>query len=290
MSKRPFPTFCGCAPTAAFQIPISWPSPWSSAAHRSLMLDMPVQGMRAASLATVDLGDVEAGPKSGGPFLQPVTTVQTGASGTPQIYHAGIVVSRELLIGDDAGVIASLAAQLAGTAARIEAKALAALIDLNGALADGSNLITASNTASTTGLSAASLGEASEILLGTTQDNGAVTGIMPRYLVVPPGQLIAGLALVATLVSSGTPPIEVVCLPWLSSGAVYLLGDPQESAVFIRSFPSVYDGEPIIEQTRSVDIDDEGNPVYFDGIAWRFLHAVGVDAVDRKGIAKISMS
>ncbi len=162
-----------------------------SKAHRQLMLDVPTKGVRSTELPTVDLSDWEVTSAGTQKVFVEVTE---GASAKPKIYSGIVHLSRELLISDDIGAINALLSQLGAATARLEARALASLLDTNGNLADGAPLIGADNTASTTGLSAASLGEAAEILFTVTTASGNVANLTPKFLIVPPSQWVAALA------------------------------------------------------------------------------------------------
>ena len=155
----------------------------AAAPYRPLMFDLPTAGFKPGEVALVDLGDV--GAVTGAIPEQPVISVETGAMTAPTLYTAKFRVSREVIIGDDIGFVASLTSQAGAMGARLEAKALAALIEANPALPDGDNLIVSANTTSATGLDSTSLAEAAGKMLTAATPAGNVAAVRPSFLLTP---------------------------------------------------------------------------------------------------------
>jgi hypothetical protein len=86
-----------------------------------------------------------------------------------------------------------------------------------------------------------------------------------------------------------TPRLVVVVNSWLSGSAAYLLADPQESPVFVRSFPEGSGPlRPDIGRISATVYDETGAPLVYDGQAYLFEHIFGIAAVDRQGIVKLT--
>ena len=136
--------------------------------HAPLCYDLPLKGMKAAELPELDLGQLTRTSNTGQPELLALTELQTGATVQPYTFAARFLVSRELLINDDAGVITSAVRQLGAHCGRLEAELLAGQINSNVTLADGDNLITTSNTAGTTGLDVSALDAGMALLRSNT--------------------------------------------------------------------------------------------------------------------------
>lgn len=259
-----------------------------SSEHSQVLFDLPVKGMRPATLPVLDLGELQKIPGAGGPINLANLSVSEGGTVRPYIWSARFIVSRELLVNDDLGVISLAARQLGGHCSRLEASRIAALLIANVNLSDGAPLIGAGNSTASVGLTANSLSEGLGLLRTRTTPAGNVANVRGKYLLVPGA--LEGLALqAANLLCNGNEPrLTVVVNSWLTGNSCYLLSDPLESPVFVRSYPEGFEPVPTIERVRSIADPETGEPFYFDGQAFRAEHIVGIDAVDRMGIVKIT--
>ena len=245
-----------------------------SAEHGSICRDIVARNLRPISFPELDLGELSFIPKSGGPIQFAPILASAGVTGEPSVFGARFLVSRQMLINGDADIITSATEQLSGHAARIEAAQIAAVIQANGNLGDGAPLIGAGNSVSGGVATITGLGNAAAKLRTNTTGVGNVGNIKPAFWVVPGDSEIAAAATVASLYA-GVPGIQVICNPWLPSGASYLLGDPAIAPVIARmalNFPNT----PSVSRVRT--------PLTYDGQAFRFEFITGIQAIGRNGI------
>jgi hypothetical protein len=255
----------------------------------AVVLDVGGKGYKPTEVPTIDAGELKQVPRAGGPIDLPVVTIGTGNSVTPVEFLVRFLVSRELMISDELGVVAQAVNQLVGQSVRIEGEMLGTLVNTNANLADGSPLITGNNDLSSGGdVDAATLNSALAQLATQAAPSGSLANLSGAILLVAPNVLATAWALVATLASSGQPPIRVVPNSWLTAGTAYLLADPQESPVFVRSIPDFMEGRPEVVRTNATEMDDDGKVLTYDGQAFLFRHVVGIAAVDRLGIVRLA--
>jgi hypothetical protein len=255
--------------------------------HLQVVMDLPVKGMRPAALPVIDLGELQKIPGAGGPVPASALDVRVGQTVKPYVWAARFIISRELLISDEIGLLGQIARQLAGHCSRLEAKRIGELLNANGNLSDGAPLIGPSNTSIATGISASALSEALGLLRTRTTPAGSVANLRGRFLLVPPA--LEGLALVAAreLMNGPEARLTVVVNSWLSGKSSYLLTDPLDAPVFIRSFPEGFEPIPSIERIARIVIPETNEPVHYDGQAFSASTIVGVDAVGRLGVVKL---
>jgi len=222
-----------------------------SSEHRAICKDLATRGLKPSQTPVVDLGEPSREPAGSGPVNLSLTTIESGATVRPYAWSSRVHFSRELLISDDAGLLALVAAQLSGHASRLEAAQIAAQIAANPTLGDGDQLIVSENSTSATGLDVTSVGEALSLMRTNTTPSGAVANVRGRFLLVPASKEAVATILTASMAVGNAPRLEVIVNSWLSGSDCYLVASPDESPVFIRSFPDSSDGRPEVERTVS---------------------------------------
>ena len=113
-----------------------------AAEHAAIVRDIQLNDLRPVHFPTLDLGELQAIPKVGGPIQTPVIVPGAGATGEATLFSGTFTVARRLLIDDEAGLIVGAVQQLVGHAARLEAAAIASVISTNATI-NGTALITA---------------------------------------------------------------------------------------------------------------------------------------------------
>lgn len=254
--------------------------------HSQLLKDLPTEGLKFSELVRVDIGTFEEIPRAGGPIQLAPNSVDVGARIEPAVYAFLILIGRHILINERAEILAQLPVQVVGHGARLEAQLTANILSSNAPLYDGLPLFGASNSVVPKGLNKLSLGEALYMLRTQTMTNGNVANLRGEFLVVPALREVDALELVATL-GGRSPRLTVVPLAWLPAGYCYVMADPEESPVLVRSRPIGFPAEPTIERRPPVTVDADGNTQHFDGQAFKAEHIVGIQAVDRTGIVRI---
>jgi hypothetical protein len=259
--------------------------------HSQIVLDMQVRGMRPANVPVLDLGELTRTPNGFGPAEWTRMAIQPGAVVRPYVWSAVFGIGREMLVNDDSGVIALAGRQLSGHCARLESKRIADLLNANANLADGLPLIGTGNDV----MAAASemppnsaIGMAFNYLRTALTPSGNKGNVNGKFLLVSPLVEEWALERVHNLSSGSKPRLTIVVNPWLSQYAAYMLADPRESAVFIRSRPEGFPLEPTILRLQWMADQKTGEPVYYEGQILKVEHVIGIDAVSRQGIVRMS--
>ena len=250
-------------------------------------LDLPTKGLYPVQTPVLDLGELSDDPTEAG-RLVPID-VSEGETVTPRIYGWKFLASRALLLGDGDAILAAWTAQMGGHCARMVPRMIGAVLTTNAALADGTALLTTSNTTSATGLDLTALAEASAILRNATTPVGNILGARPGFLMVPPSKEMPARVLLASMAKADDPPIRLLVNPWQPSDS-YLLANTADAAVFGRVFPSAWGKAPRIERVSPSVRRPDGNLDYYDGQAFRAEIALGVQPIGRLGIVKIPAS
>lgn len=229
----------GSALSVMFRAPLVNSYAASARENDPLFWDVSTKDYKPISFPVADILDLKESPDSPGGMasaisLQPLST-SGGEVGQPYRYVARIQIARSLIVSDDFQLVAAAMAQLGAHAARIEPQRLAAIINSN-ATVNSVALFGGDNTTSSTGISASSLGEAVGKLRKMTSASGNVLNLPGSVWLVPVEKYVAALGVIAGLtLATGTPPIRVVCNPWLSSSVdSYLLPAPEIAPVFAR--------------------------------------------------------
>ena len=248
------------------------------AEYAVIVRDVEIRDLRPVHFPTLDLGELQAIPKAGGPIQTPVIVPGVGATGEATLFSGTFTVSRRLLIDDEAGLIVGAVQQLVGHAARLEAAAIASAIAANAAI-DGTALITAENTTAGGAVTDTGVGAGLALLRTRTTPAGSTANIRGAHLLVHPSDELLALKTVASISAPSSVRLSVVVNPWLGTGASYLLADPAAAPVFNRLLLSV-PPRPSVENRRA--------PPNMDGTAYRVSHVFGITAVGRQGIVKVT--
>jgi hypothetical protein len=254
-----------------------------AAEWKSLVRSVPSRGMKGIEAPLVDVGEVQDTTNAGLAARMPLVTVDPGTAVTPRTYASRFLISRELMANDSADAIALAWSQLAGAYARLPMAMIASLVETNANLADGAPLIGSSNTTSGTGLDATTIGQALALLRTATTRSGNVANVRGAILMCPPS--MEGTALILNESMRGRFTIAVNS--WLTTDDVYMLADPTESITFLHTFPDSLGEMPTVDTVRPYDYGTNGEVEHYDGIAHAVRFVVGINAVDRSGIAKI---
>lgn len=151
-----------------------------------------------------------------------------GLSAKLSTYGRNIGVSRQLLLTDDIGLIASAFSNFGASAARREAQLVYALIESNPALADAELMFDAGHgNVLAAAFDEASLGVAMGMLRSLPDPFGAASNFDAAVLVVA-----GSLELLARrIVRDAGLDLQVVASPWLAAGRWYLLPSPDVAPV-----------------------------------------------------------
>jgi hypothetical protein len=255
----------------------------------AVVKNVTAHGVRPVETPTLMLGDIVQADFA---RLLPLATVATGDSVDVSLYAARFLIGRALILNDEAGAVATAASQLGGMAARLEAKAVAAVLNSpTTAMADGTaRFVSGTNETVATGLDVSSANEALGLLRQQTftGPNGFESGYVnaiAKTLLVPP----SSLATAWTLNVAFGQPLRIVSNAWLDGSAAFLFADPQVAPALIRARPRAYQ-TPGIVQTAAVDNLPDGTEQQFDGLAMRFEHAFGIGMASRLGVVRIPLS
>lgn len=151
-----------------------------------------------------------------------------GLSAKLSTFGRNILISRQLLLTDDIGLIASAFANFGASAARREAWQVYALLESNPALADAELMFDAAHgNVLAAAFDEANLGVAMGMLRSLADPFGAVSNFDAAVLVVE-GRLEF---LARRLVRDAGLDLKVVASPWLAVGRWYLLPNPDVAPV-----------------------------------------------------------
>lgn len=245
-----------------------------------VLFNAPARGIRPVELPLMDLGEVTKVPPCGGPVPLPMITITSATVAAPALFAARFLVSRQIVVGDDIGVIDHAVRQLAGMTARIQDRLAAEALD-------AASIV----TTSAVGLDTSALGEALALLRTRTTRGGNKANLKGSFLIVPPGKEVVARILVSSLSYGAQPPVlGIIVNPWLGT-ASYLLCAPRQTPVLARPMPVGDSGLPIVFPTGAHDVNPEtGEEMAYDGLAIRFEQYIGVSVVDTTGAIKIPAS
>lgn len=152
-----------------------------------------------------------------------------GLSAKLSTFGRNIVISRQLLLTDDIGLIASAFANFGASAARREAWQVYALLESNPALADAELMFDAAHgNVLAAAFDEANLGIAMGMLRSLSDPFGAVSNFDAAVLVVEGRLEFLARRLVR---DAGLLDVKVVASPWLAAGRWYLMPSPDIAPV-----------------------------------------------------------
>lgn len=201
---------------------------------------------------------------------------------------ANFIVSRQAIINDDAGSIVAMSRAIGTQSALAVASEVAAKLSDTSNLDDGVPLFSATSTianlynASAAAPSVTTYDAGNTLLWRQPTPAGSIAGQSARYLVVPPelygtANVLAN-ALFAMPAGSIDRPLDVVCLPHLSSAtAWYLLASPDMAPVL--GLATFGDSPLLIERVQL--------PVNRDGVAMKARVDFRVLRLGRVGAIKV---
>jgi len=186
-------------------------------------------------------------------------------------------LTHNLLLDDDLGAFSNLAERLGQMAAEFVSGKLAALLEANGNLADGTALFASghSNLGSAGALAEGTLGELMKLMRAQRGLGGERISVVPHALVVPGALELTARKLVTLL---GNPaPLAVVVEPrFTSATAYYLVADPVAGLGLSLTFPGGSEA-PTIELGRRPG---------FRGLHGKVKLDFGCGVADYRGLAK----
>jgi hypothetical protein len=151
-----------------------------------------------------------------------------GLSAKLVTYGRNVLISRQLLLTDDIGLIASAFENFGARAVRREAQQVYTMLESNPALADAELMFDAAHgNVLASALDEANLGVAMGMLRGLADPFGAVSNFDAAVLVVE-GRMEL---LARRLVRDAGLDLKVVASPWLAAGRWYLLPSPDVAPV-----------------------------------------------------------
>lgn len=180
---------------------------------------------------TFPLAEIESGlglPNELGEFEESGLADTPGLSGQLRTFGRNVMVSRQLLLSDDIGLIAGAFANFGASAARSEARMAYGLLDENPVLGDGEEMISFDHgNIQPSSLHSSSLSGAMGMLRDMPDSFGEKSDLPAAVLLVH-----GGLELTARkLVHESGLTLRVVVTPFLSVGRWYLLPSPEVSPV-----------------------------------------------------------
>jgi hypothetical protein len=250
---------------------------------------IPSKSMAGIQIPAIDAGELQESSPSGFLAVNTMLEIDTGGAVVPTVRSVRYLVSRELLLNDDAGALTLIDMQLSGMAARVIPQRIAAILEANDNLADGDPLFGTANSTTATGLDISSLNEAAGKLRTMVTINGSNrANIKAKYLIVPAALEMSANLLAESIRNGAEPRITVVPNAWLDASDCYLLGSPDEAPCLIRTFPDATNGVPEINRDAAISYGPDGQPTgSYDGQAWTFRSIEDVGAMTRN-IVKIT--
>lgn len=247
--------------------------------YQNILFDLPTPNFKPVTLPAVDLGELTpAAPLAGLPetpfFAEDEHTTDAIAGLRPYTYTLLLNFSRELLINDNVGLIASVTRALGQAAAAVEVKQIAFALESSSSLTDGSQLFTAANS-TTAGLDVAGLNAGFGLLRTQATPKARKANLPAAVLLVPPGEIVTALLLNESIGNV----LKVVVNPHLASGARYLFAPPNLSRSMVRMRLERSSPGPKIYQRKLRD---------HDGIAVEVVHDVGIFAANRLGVVRLA--
>ena len=190
-----------------------------------------------------------------------------------------IGITREIVFNDDLGLIEDAVAGAGIAAARHEARLVAAALEANGNLSDGSPVFAAAHGNVSTGsgvLSSASVGDVMRLLrTQPAADGEALNATAVSLFVSPVGEFIA-----RQIVFTTGLPITVHTLPGMAGDRFYLAASPDVARNIAVARLSGAAHPLAIEAVKT--------PLSFDGVMIRCRIDTGAAMIGRTGIARCS--
>ena len=201
--------------------------------HRELSRSLPLRDFNPTEIATSDnLDDLPLLPESG-EFQQAMVSTTEGTQAQLHTYARRILVSREVIVNDDVGLITKLFGNLGTAVGRVEARLVYELLEANKTLSDGEPMFHSTHgNIVASALDASSLGEAMGAMRDQKTPAGTQANFRAKFLVTAPGLEYAALKLVA----DAGADLRVIAAPWLAAGRWYLMADPEQAPVIGRLF------------------------------------------------------
>jgi hypothetical protein len=199
-------------------------------------------------------------------------------------YARGVKITRQTLLNDDMGAIASVPVAFVNAAARVEDGLAYAALEANANMADGNALFSTAHANTTTGaLTATTYGAARAKLARQTTPGGDVLDLVGSRLIVPPEQVGVAEGVLAESArverALDESPSLLVESPHLSNTTQwYLSTDPRFQPAALVAFLRDEPGPTIHER---IDFDT-------DGFAVKCRHQVAAAAVDHRAIVRSS--
>ena len=163
-----------------------------------------------------------------GEFEEAGLDASGGLSAQLKTYGRNVLVSRQVLLTDDIGLIAGAFANFGGAVARLEAKRVYGLIESNPALADGELMFDAGHgNVLADALGDVSLGVAMGMLRSLPDPFGELSNFDAAVLTVEGRLEVAA----RRMVKDAGLDLEVVASPWLAVGRWYLQPSPDIAPV-----------------------------------------------------------
>ena len=203
------------------------------AEHAAFAVPVEVKNFHPVTVAAVEAQGIElellgqnAEISRSGAFLAAAGTAPVQLTTFAKI----IGISRQAVVNDDLGAFATAVAGLGGSAARLEAQLIAAALEANPLLDDGSPVFDASHgNVVAAALDGPALGGAMALLRNQRTAAGQLAGLRARHIVVAPDNEFVARVLVKD--SGLDSAVTVSVLPNLPAGSWYLLADPKTSPV-----------------------------------------------------------
>lgn len=200
----------------------------NSMAHELLCKRLPVQNFLPTRFVRAEIDTGLALADEAGEFLEGGLADLGGLEARIRTYGRNILVSRQLLLSDDIGLIANAFANFGVSGARLEAKLVYGLLESNPALGDGELLFDAAHgNVVAAALDEPALGEAFGRLRSMLDPFGEKLNLDAAVLAVSANLEVAArrIAKEAGLV------LDIVASPWLANGRWYLLPSPEVAPV-----------------------------------------------------------
>lgn len=171
------------------------------------------------------------------PMGRVITT--NGTSAALRTWARRFLISREVIVNDDAELIASIFGSTGAAVAATEAATLCELIESNPTLGDDAPMFAAGaggNLFTSTALNATNLSIAMGAMRSQVTPAGNLANHAARALVVAAGLEATALELVRNISTGTRPAMQVIGLPWLTAGHWYLFADPTIAPAVGRMF------------------------------------------------------
>lgn len=248
--------------------------------HRRIAADTPVRDFRPVDFPLFDFKDELPRLSENTPASKAHVTTAAGESAQLSSWGVRLAVSRTLFINDSLDLMATVAARLASSATRLEAKQIYGVLEANSTLADGGAMFSAGAGNLVTGspFSVEAIGKAMAALRRQPTLSGDESNAAPAYLLVP-AELEAEALIHVRSMTTERAPLQVIATPWIAAGGFYVMADPLRSPVVgllrLRGSKSPVRVEPARRRAEE------------DGAALGIVTDVGATALGRIGAVKV---